>query len=130
VQRTRITEPKIPSLPDTAQIIADVIGRDATLKLASVAKHRAIYIPKNMPPSHWVVSIVGPETAKRLVQKFGGELLVLAKCANIARHERDTRIARAKRAGLTDAQIAAAVRVHVRTVRNVLARLKGGQVAR
>jgi hypothetical protein len=124
VQKRTEASRETPQLPETAQIIADVIGRELTLKLAAVARHRAVYIPKQMPRSHWVAGVVGIEAADKLVSAFGGMLLTLAKCSNLARRERNKRIWRLHKANLRPREIASMLRVSVSTVQHVLAGLK------
>jgi hypothetical protein len=90
------SKPEEIELPESAQVVADVIGRDATLQLTKVAKGRKIYIPvtlcaghgitsfgrssKETRPrctckGHWLAATVGDDLAVLLCRTFGGESL-------------------------------------------------------
>ena len=75
---------KIPlPLPSTAQEVADIIGREATLILATlVAVHgpRGIYVPHKMPENHWIVCAIGKELSAKLWREFHGMYVPLSKC--------------------------------------------------
>lgn len=120
--------PALPTLPETAQTIADVIGAELTLKLAAAARHRAVYVPKNMPSGHWITAIVGHEASAKLVKEFGGMLLTLARCSCVARQDRDRKIYRAHKAGMRRREIARVVGVSPETVRLRLKSLSEARV--
>ncbi len=83
-----------PPLPPSAQVVAEVIGREKTLLLARTICHRHFYVPKVYPIGHWIPALVGRETAALLQHTFGGELVDLAKCTSLARAERNKEIVR------------------------------------
>jgi hypothetical protein len=114
------SKPEDIELPESAQVVADVIGRDATLQLTKVAKGRKIYIPvtlcaghgitrcgrssKETRPrctckGHWLAATVGDELAVLLCRTFGGESLDLAPCYYVHAFERNRRIRDAFAAG-------------------------------
>ena len=80
--------PKLVPLPSTAQEIADVIGREATLAIASKASNRCIYVPRGDAPEHWIARLIGLPLFEKLQHEFGGMQLPIAKCSEIARAER------------------------------------------
>ena len=87
-------------LPPTAQVVADIIGRSATLLLASKCQYRHFYIPRQqLSASHWIVRTIGPRKASALQSVFGGELIPLANCYHVHQAERDAQIRAAARAG-------------------------------
>lgn len=74
-------------VPDTAQVIADVIGVEKTLQLVrqpQVFKKRNVYIPspKRLGSSHWLVQALGAVTARKLAEEFSGVQLSLAQCTS------------------------------------------------
>lgn len=94
-------------------MIADVIGREATLKLAKATKNRKLYVPKKMCAGHevkrcgktskepkpgctcrghWIANVVGDTLAVKLSKEFGGESLDLAPCYYVHAVERNKRI--------------------------------------
>ncbi|HHW4685697.1 MAG TPA: hypothetical protein ACQGQG_10480, partial [Xylella sp.] len=114
------------ALPQSAQDIADVIGRDQTLMLIgqlprAYSKGRPsgkviLYVPKRLSPDHRLVSILGWGDAQKLVDAFGGEILQPANCTSIARGERDHGIVALLRFGIPSHEIAQLFGVSVRHV--------------
>lgn len=110
-------------LPPTAQVVADVIGRDATLALAMSCLYRCLYVPKGkLAPDSYLVRTIGEEKAKLMQREFIGMLLPLATCHHIAVFERQQRIRAAVAEGKTHAQVAVAYGLTVKWVRNLCAR--------
>ena len=95
-------------LPPTAQVIAEVIGRAATVALAGKCLYRHLSVPKRpMPPSHWIVRTIGRAKANALQSALGGELLPLATCHAVLLAKRDAAIRAARAAGESREAIAA-----------------------
>ncbi len=95
-----------PPLPETAQVIANVVGRDATLKLASLVRNRNLYVPKRLDEGHWISKTIGHAKAVALVQEFGGLLMSLATCEHYFTQERNVRIRSDFKAGKSTLEIA------------------------
>lgn len=94
-------------LPRTAQAIANVIGRDATLALASKCKHQCLYIPqRNMADNHHIVSTIGRDLAEQLQQVFGGEVVPLPRCDSIHISQRNEAIRSARLSGKSHTEVA------------------------
>jgi hypothetical protein len=111
------------NLPETAQVIAEVIGREKTLLLARHIPHRHFYVPKAaFPVGHWLPAFLGRDAANKLQKVFGGELVDLAKCTALARVERDADIVQADSKGEPLHSIATRHRLTPRMVRYVLDR--------
>lgn len=95
-------------LPQTASVVADVIGRAATLALAAKCQYRHLSVPKRaIPDSHFIVRTIGRKKADALQKAFGGELLPLATCYHIHQAERDASIRDEHSAGRSPSEIAA-----------------------
>lgn len=110
-------------LPRTAQVVAEVIGSDSTLKLAhTCGRFRSFYVPKQLREGHWLRSVVGDEAAEALVAEFQGMQLPLAKCSRVAKAMRNDRIARMKRAGASASEIGRVLEMPASSVRTVLQR--------
>lgn len=63
-----------------------MIGRDLTLKLATIVKQRRIYIPaKRMNPDHPIAALIGTDAAEKLRRAFGGSLMPLGRCRSAIR---------------------------------------------
>lgn len=120
-------------LPESAQAVADVIGRSATLHLASYLRYdrerysgptakRMFYIPKRMKLTgdYWLVKVIGLDKAILLQTQFGGSLICLAHCHETLRGERNARIVNAYKAGRTDEEIAVQFGISVRWVKDIL----------
>jgi hypothetical protein len=123
------------ALPSSVQEIAEVIGRDAALRLVgalprcsqrdrrypNAASSRVImYVPKRVEPGHRLVQILGHDTARRLVHHFGGEVLYPANCADVYRRFRDSEALRMVRDGMPAKAVADVLGVSDRHVRNLL----------
>jgi hypothetical protein len=119
-------------LPASAQEIADVIGRAATLSLigqlprciaGKVRKKSSrviMYVPKRIGLDHPLVKMIGWVDASKLVKAFGGEIMRPANCAEIHRGFRDQAILQMLADGMKPALVAAAVGISERQVRNII----------
>lgn len=119
-------------LPASAQEIANVIGREATLsligqlprciagKVRKKSSHVIMYVPKRIGLDHPLVRMIGWIDASRLVQAFGGEIMFPANCAGIHRAFRDKEILKMLADGLKPVVVAAAVGISERHVRNII----------
>lgn len=101
-------------------MIADVIGREATLKLASQVRNRNLYIPKRLDEKHWLVSTIGWAKSHALTQEFGGLLLSLATCEHYYTRERNARIAAEHKAGKTTLNLAIAHGLSQRRIQQIV----------
>jgi len=126
----------IMQLPNSAQEIANVIGRDNALYLIGQlptvytpdrrypnAKNKTtiLYVPKRLNVTDTLVRILGWINAEKLVYEFGGMLIQPANCMAIYRPHRDANIARLHAEGLSIAMIAEWFDVSTRHVKNVIA---------
>lgn len=124
-------------LPDSAQEIADVIGRDAALYLigqlprvyggsAKAGKQSmrcVMYVPKRLMPSDMLVRILGWDAACKLAYVFSGMVIHPANCKEVYRPFRDRNIARLFHEGLAVKTIAEWFDVSERTVKNIAAEI-------
>lgn len=123
-------------LPNSAQEIANVIGRDKALYLIGQLptvytpdkrwpdarkKTTILYVPKRLNVTDNLVRILGWIDAEKLVREFGGMLIQPANCMGLYRPHRDANIARLYAEGLTVAMIADWFDVSTRHVKNVIA---------
>jgi hypothetical protein len=83
-------------LPDSATLIANVIGRDKALyligklsKLSKRPREVSLYIPKRLKAHHKLVEIIGYEDSQKLIKAYGGEILCIASCLSLVRHYRN-----------------------------------------
>ena len=82
-KENHMSSDEIP-LPPTAQVVADVIGRDATLALAFTCQHRCVYVPGgSLRSNSYLVRTIGKEKAELMKRHFEGELLPMATCYKI-----------------------------------------------
>lgn len=118
-------------LSETAEAIAEVIGRERTLYLIGKlprcyppsrgrAEVTLLYVPKRLRPKSWLVEILGWNDAEKLVRVFGGELLKPGNCHALYRAHRDAGIIRAAQDGVPHAMISEWFEVSARHVQNVL----------
>lgn len=113
-----------PYLPGVLALIAEEVGEDVAVRLAEARGGRAIYIPKTPKSNTELSLIVGLDPARELSKLLGhGALMV--PCGNIGgAGGRRARIEALWHQGLSQAQIAAEVDVHLRTVERVVASLR------
>jgi hypothetical protein len=79
-----------------------------------------LYVPATLKEDHMLVRLIGWDSALKLVQAFGGEVLKPATCAEVYRRFRDTSIRNmTAEGGWTVEQLAEIMGVSVRHVRNV-----------
>jgi hypothetical protein len=122
---SRITE--YSPLPKSAQEIAEVIGREKALFL--IGTHRSvgrrswrvnIYVPKRLPPDHNLVRLLGWQSAKKLSDYFGGEILQPSNCRCIEREFRNQAIMERHEAGMPAREIADSLGVTYDTVKKLI----------
>lgn len=119
-------------LPNSVREIAEVIGREATLRLigklptcyagadGKKSTRVIMYVPKRLQPDHQLVTILGWNTAQRLVRVFGGEILYPANCRAIYAKYRDEAILKMLDAGARPSLVAELMGLSERHVRNLM----------
>lgn len=118
-------------LPNSVREIAEVIGRDAALRLigklptcyagkdGKKSTRVMMYVPKRLAPDHQLVRILGWNNANRLVRHFGGEILYPANCRAIYSKYRDEAILKMLEAGARPSMVAELMGLSERHVRNL-----------
>ncbi|MGI1671972.1 MAG: hypothetical protein K6L74_16840 [Neptuniibacter sp.] len=66
-------------LPSSLQELSEVIGLDATLKLAATFPSVPLYVPSVAKPDHRIAGIIGFANYQHLVEYYGGDTITLAK---------------------------------------------------
>lgn len=119
-------------LPNSVREIAEVIGRDATLRLigklptcyagadGKKSTRVIMYVPKRLAPDHQLVVILGWSSANKLVRHFGGEILYPANCRAIYSKYRDEAILKMLDAGARPSMVAELMGLSERHVRNLM----------
>lgn len=129
-------------------MIADVIGRDATLLLAKATKNRKLYVPKKMCAGHevkrcgrtskelkqgctclghWIANVVGDALAVKLSKEFGGESLDLAPCYYVHAVQRNHLIREQHKAGASIVSLMAEHKLQNRAIRYIIKGWDGRQ---
>lgn len=125
-------------LPETLRDIAEVIGREAAVRLAEGMRpieddgapastgarpwRKMIYVPRRLTPEHPLVGLLGWQTALKLQRSHTNMILEIPFCADLVRAYRDHIIAEMARGGFAEAEIASWVQLHLRSVRNIISR--------
>lgn len=118
------------ALPDSVQMIADVIGVEATLHLiASLPRafskgHPAgqpiLYVPKNISPAHRLAEQLTFPVAQKLSVAFGGEILYPAACDQLKiRYYRARAVDEMFAKGMRKIEIATMLQIDEKTVGRV-----------
>lgn len=118
------------AFPESARLIADVIGPRATLALSETLTTRlhdktsdgsaSFYIPKTIPRGHWITSTVGLSASTKLCKEFGGELLSLPKCRAVYKANRNQSVRDLHASGSTVTEIMERFSLSADTVKRIL----------
>lgn len=117
----------LKDLPESVQVVAEIIGREAALKIAQACNHRHFYVPKlQVKSNNWINELIGDDLFKRLQYHFGGCLVDMAGCSHLIRQERRKLILDAhKKLGWSVTSLAMALEVSERTVQRSLQERQG-----
>ena len=119
-------------LPESVKEIADVIGNDAALDLidklpryyggadGKKSNRVILYVPKKLDPTHRLVAILGWQSAAKLVDAFGGEILAPANCRGVKAEQRNQEIRRLYREGVTRSDLARMLSITTRQIGNIV----------
>lgn len=115
-------------LPPSAQEIAEVIGREKTLRLIGSLPRTmtrpwrvCFYVPKVMPLDHWLVVLLGVRDAERMRYEFGGMILQPSSCSHLWRMHRNRGVHTMAAQGYTQAQLAECFELSDKHIRAILA---------
>lgn len=113
-------------LPAQVSKIAALIGLDLAVVLIEHAHGidgtGVVYFPRRPRVGQCLVSLVGLPAAVKLSKAYGGQTINLPKCRAIYRARRNTEVMCMAEAGMSNRNIAQAVCLTERQVRNVLAK--------
>ncbi len=110
-------------LPTQVSKIAALIGLDLAMALVEHAHGidgtGVVYFPRRPRHGQCLVNLVGLSAAVKLSKVYGGQTIVLPKCRAIYRARRNAEVLRMLDAGMSIHNIAEAVCLTDRQVRNV-----------
>ena len=107
--------------------LVDAVGPNAGLTLVAFFGDRpTVYVPGQYRPGHLLERVLGEDGFLRLVANFGGETITLPR-AHFDAERRLGAVYRGMKAGLTTRQIAAAVGISYRRVRQIEVAIKSGE---
>lgn len=113
-------------LPAQVTKIASLIGLDLAMMLVEHAHGidgtGVVYFPIHPRHGQCLVSLVGLSAAVKLSKAYGGQTIILPRCRAIYRARRNAEVMRMAEAGMSNRNIAQAVCLTERQVRNVLAK--------
>lgn len=97
VMREMILEAEFSALPDTAQLLIRILGKEATFALISRYGGSSIPVPKaknvqGLIRYESIAEEIGEEATGKLCSHYGGDILYVPRCAAWWRHERNRRI--------------------------------------
>ena len=111
-------------LPAQVTKIASLIGLDLAMVLVEHAHNNdgtgVVYFPRHPRPGQCLVRLVGLPAAIKLSTAYGGQTIILPKCRAVYRARRNAEVMRMAEAGMSNRNIAEAVNLTERQVRNVL----------
>ena len=111
----------IDQLPQTAAEISEIVGIDAALRLVEAWGGVRLYVPREMPDDHLLVSTLGREEAELFAEHYGGEAIQVPRCLTALRSVRNARIRKDRESGASIALLALRHRLTERQVYSILA---------
>lgn len=78
--------------PETINLIAEVVGDDATIALLNRFSGRHLSIPKKYRDGHDIGEVIDKEKAQMLIDYFGGEMIIFPNCRWLMAKERNRSI--------------------------------------
>jgi hypothetical protein len=111
-------------LPPLLNEIAELIGREAALKLAGAVGGTRIFIPKRKIPNHWLIKLLGQDAADTLAERFGGTRFDFPLGPHATQNNMRARIVALNDLKLSVNEIALSLHVTERTVWRHLSRLR------
>lgn len=103
---------------DALSLLLEAIGLEDTLRAIDLLGGTVWHVPRALAPDHPWVEALGPEVAERLRAYAAGDTLTIPR----DRGALDALVARDAASGMNQNQLARKYRMHVRSVRNALAR--------
>lgn len=97
--------------------IAQEVSPEAAERLMRAFGGRAVYVPRLPGPAHAISQAIGTETAREIARILGPGRLEVPQGARAEQAEKAARVVAMIRAHRSEAEIARAVGVSVRTVR-------------
>lgn len=113
----------IDNLPQSLKDIVEIVGLPEALKLVSELGGTRFYIPKDYKDDHKLLDNMSKLTLQKLINHYGGEIMVLPVCKTAIREARDWQVIHdADNTSLDVQQLALKYGVTSRTIQNILAR--------
>ena len=100
--------------------LAELLGPEGLASLAEARGGRREYIPKRIPPGHWLGRALGREKAEALASRYGGCRLDIPRTPPA--RGRNRRIRELRRLGWSVPRVAAETGLSERWVRRILSR--------
>ena len=67
-------------LPESMAYMSEIIGLEATLKIATECGGLRLYVPVRIATDHWLYDLIGEEAFTKLVRHFQAEEIEIARC--------------------------------------------------
>jgi hypothetical protein len=114
------------NLPKTAKDIVDIIGMNAAMALVRNWPGIPLKVPAGRRPAgimmRRLAAVIGKEAALKFIRHYGGEVVVIPRCAVAIRVARDQCIINQYNNGVTAANLAREHKLTVRHIRLILNR--------
>ncbi len=111
-------------LPQSLTEVVDAVGLAAALALVERAGGTRVYVPVQFDAGHFLAAWLGETDAARLVENFGGELLIVPRCLAAMRNVRDRQIRAKRKEGTRVSDLALQYRLTDRQVYTILAAIE------
>lgn len=106
-------------LPESLQLIADIVGAPAALKIAARWGGTRLYITEAPGEDHPLAQLIGLDAARALGEAYAGERIEIAKADCWKKAMRNRLILDARKSGVSQARLAREHDITERHVRNI-----------
>ncbi len=114
-------------LPAGLVHLKNVAGQKAALALSEAYGGGSVYVPRRIKPNHPLLQLLGPESAARLAEHFGGDKLEVPKVDAVHRQLRARSIRARRDAGVSIAALVSEFNLSRRRILQILAENRGGR---
>lgn len=122
---SKARDPEPDCLPQSVQMLIQLIGTEATTRVLQHFGGRSIYIPKRLRQSCTLLKVLQRHELQTLMQHYGGETVDLPQAGSLERHWRNLAIAAASAAGMSRAELVDRYGLSQRQIGNIRRRYRG-----
>jgi hypothetical protein len=112
----------VNDLPPFARELVALIEFSATIRLVDARPGIPMFVPKTLPPDHWLIGVAGQKAAEALVKHFGGETITVPNCKLALVKIRQRQVVKSRDEGYSQTEAALLHGITPRWVRKIESR--------